>query len=172
MSFAAIAVAVVGAGVAAYGQRQAGIAQKEGAEYNALIQERQADEARQTMIENLRRKRDNKSRIMGSVAVGQAARGLAVDSGSLALEEIEIDDRLDQEINDYTDQALAAEEYQRSQARMTRYAGESADYASKYQATGTILGGLGDGFGAYTQAVKLGRTPDTFGLYKNQRKRY
>jgi hypothetical protein len=153
-------------GLTAFGQYQQGQQAEATAEYNASLQRRQADRQRETMKTNVARQKDDKSRYMAGVNVSQAASGVLADTGTPVLMKAEIGNRLNERISDYTQQALSAEAYTRSQAEMTEFGGQQSAAASKIAMGGTILGGIGKMGSQYASGVKSGSIKyNPLGLY-------
>ena len=142
-------VSLAGLGLSAFSSYKSGQAAEAAAEYNADLMELRAKQQRRTMVTNLRRQRDDKSRYMAGLNVHQAASGVLTDTGTPVLIREEIGKRLDEKISDYTNQALASESYTRSQAVMARFGGEQSAAAAKLQVGGTILGAIGGTASSY-----------------------
>ena len=165
MGFAPLALTAVSTGLGAYGQYKSGQQANEAAKYNADIQRSQADEQRKTMIENRHRMNRNKRTSLSTVDLQQANSGILSDTGTPVIQRAGIESRLDERISDFTEQAMAREQYTRSQASMTEFTGQQQAAASKTAAFGTILGGIGKMGGQYASGTKSGSIPDTFGIW-------
>ena len=162
-----MALTALSTGISAFSQNQQGKAAEGTANYNAMLQRRQADQQRDVRKENVKRQRDDKGRQMSSVDVHQAASGVLADTGSPTLVRADIESRLSERINGYAENAIAQENYTRSQADRTEFAGQQARAASKIAMGGTILGGLGKMASQYGSGVKSGSIKyNPLGLYK------
>lgn len=155
-TLAAIAavVAVVGAGISAYGMYQQGQSQKKVAAYNAQLQQNSAIAARQESEAEAARLRDRANRIRGSQITAASKSGLML-SGSVN------DVMYDSSINSELDALTAIYKGQRSantlnsQAAITRFEGESAAETAMWGAGGTILTGTTQALGYWGQSKSM-----------------
>lgn len=157
-AYAAIAASLVGAGVSAYGQYQAGKAQKKMGEYNAKVAENAAKSEAQASAENAKRKREQNQRVLSGMRARMAAGGANIGAGSsldvlgdsaseLELQALDMFRNSDAQIRQYG-----------SQAGMSRYEGNQASAASKYAAMGNLISGAGSAASGYGNANYSGAT--------------
>lgn len=152
----------------AYSQKQQGDASQDTAEYNAKLSERQAQAQRHDRQVNSTRMREDMNRKLATYRAQAAANGVISDEGSPLAVYSESRDRFDEQIDQYTQQAITRESLMMDQARMQRYQGEEAAKAGKISAVGTLLGTAAKTASGYAGGVKQGSIKDHFGLYKTQ----
>lgn len=154
MGFPAAIAAVTAASGVASGvvQYRASQAAEDRAEYQADLQDRQATDERNTLRENMRRKMDDRRRYLAKVALHQANSGAMADTGT-PLEVLgDITNRLDEEIYDYGEAALARVGQLRAGAEMSRYAAQQTAAARPISAFGSLLKTTASTYSAYDQA--------------------
>lgn len=157
MGFTAAAVAIsAGAGLAqTYSSYQASKAAEQRAKYDATMQERQANEEKETAKENLRRKRDDRNRYLAQVALSQTASGFESSTGT-PLEVLgDITNRLDEDIYDYGEAAMARVSQLRAGAQMSRYTGKQIAKARPLQLFGNLLQTGASSYSAYSRAANM-----------------
>jgi len=125
----AASTAVTGAS-AWYGARQQAAGARQQADYAADLAERQASLETDRLKENQRRLRANRRRYLEAARVRQANTGIRPDTGSPLAVMREITTVADEELHDFTEQALGRIHYMRDQARMTRWEGAQAAAAA------------------------------------------
>ena len=135
-----LAVAGLAGGVmSAYGQLQQGEETQQTQNYNAQLDEQQAQVARQNAILNEYRARKEQGIMTGLQMGGYAKSGVSVGTGSpldviadsISNSELEI------QMRNYNSEVEARNK--ESEARMRRLYGQNAVTQSKYQAVGTLL---------------------------------
>lgn len=120
-------------------QRRAADAATDRAEYQARLQERQAQDELNVAKENARRKREDRNRYLARVALSQAASGFETDQGT-PLEVLgDITNRLDEQIYDYTEAAMARVGQLRAGAAMSRYSASQIQGSKNMSTFGTLL---------------------------------
>lgn len=153
MSWAIVAVAVVsvvGAGVSAYGQKQAADAASSVAKVNAKNEETQAGiAAQQAQLEAEQQRRQSRLRLGAQRAAG-AKNGIDLSSGSITdvFQDTANQGELDALSTIYAGQTQAA--YLRGRASVSRAESKNYKSAGSLQAAATIIGGIGSaGASAY-----------------------
>lgn len=145
----ALILMVAGTAVSAFGQYQAGQAQKAAANYNARVQEAQAIQQEMENRENIRRERKSGQGLLSSQRQKLGASGVVIQAGS----PLEILGRTAGELELRAQDAARAGrsnlQYGLSQSRMTKWEGKQAATAATLGATGTILQGAGQSFAMY-----------------------
>ena len=153
MAIAAV-ILFAGAAISAYGQYQAGQAQKAAANYNARVQEAQAIQQDMENRENIRRERKAGQGFLSSQRQKLGASGVVIQTGS----PLEVLGRTAGEIELRAQDAARAGrsnlQYGLSQAQMTKWEGKQAATAATLGATGTILQGAGQAYGMYKAGKK------------------
>ncbi len=144
------ALMMVGYGMQAYGQYEAGRQNNQIAKYNASVNERQARFAIARGEESVRDYRSKIRRVIGSQRSGYAGQNVRLDSETVSqldhdTRRIELEDMRRLRAN----AQLEAWGF-RTQAKGQRMAGSAARDAGIYQAGGTLLTGAGDSYGAYS----------------------
>jgi hypothetical protein len=142
MSSIALATIAVGTAVTAYGQYQAGQAQERALNYQAAVQERNAQIARQNAEYDAQRQSARLRRAIGSQRAAVLASGIQMEGTALELQQ----DTVQQAEMDRLAILYGGEiNYQnaRSEAELSRMQGKAAGQAGTTAAFGTVLGGLG-----------------------------
>jgi len=142
MSSIALAAIAVGTAVTAYGQYQAGQAQERALNYQAAVQERNAQIARQNAEYDAQRQSARLRRAIGSQRAAVLASGIQMEGTALELQQ----DTVQQAEMDRLAILYGGEiNYQnaRSEAELSRMQGKAAGQAGTTAAFGTVLGGLG-----------------------------
>ena len=139
----ATTAAVVGAGVSAYGQYQAGQSQKSMANYSAKLAENEAiAKEQQSHAESLQMRKDME-RMKASQRAGYAKSGAIQTEGTPLLVMAEQAGMMELDVLNYQrNRALEASSL-RQQASMYKYEGKQAARAATIGAVGTFLGGVG-----------------------------
>ncbi len=140
MSFLSIAIgasAVIGAA----GQIYAGKQQKAAADYNAKIQEQQAEMEFLEQQEQTKRDRANNEKLLARNIALRAASGIDIQSGSSLLLEAESAASMELEILDNQRVSETRSRRLRSGARVTRLEGKAAQTTSYFQAGASLLRG-------------------------------
>ena len=139
-STAILVAAAVGTAVTAYGQYQAGQAQERALNYQAAVQERNAQIARQNAEYDAQRQSARLRRAIGSQRAAVLASGIQMEGTALELQQ----DTVQQAEMDRLAILYGGEiNYQnaRSEAELSRMQGKAAGQAGATAAFGTILGG-------------------------------
>lgn len=139
-----MAMMVAGIGMSAYGQYAAGQQAAATADYNAKLQERQAQTDEQRAVIASRRQADEASRRMSSLRARMGASGVKPTSGTAlaVLGEQAKQSSLENLTIGYEGQIGAAQK--RQQAAATRTAGKSKKLAANIGAGTTLLTGFGN----------------------------
>lgn len=134
---------LIGTGVSAFGQYQAGQDSKKAGEYNAAIAMRQAEERRRSgeLVEYQQRK--NLEATVGNQAARYAGSGISVTTGSpiSVMTDTLAKGYLDIAIESYNN-SVAARNYE-SQAAMSQYEGKQSAKRGTTAAALTLLKGFG-----------------------------
>lgn len=140
---ASVASTLIGAGVSAYSQYKQGKAQKQMANYNAAMAEREANIEAQVSGENAIRQREMNRRQLASLRGKMAASGVSMTGGSSL-------DVYAQSVSEYETQVLdifregqLKQDRLTNQAALSRYEGKQAYSAGKIGAIGSLIGGAG-----------------------------
>lgn len=148
-STAILVAAAVGTAVTAYGQYQAGQAQERALNYQAAVQERNAQIAKQNAEYDAQRQESRLRRAIGSQRAAVLASGIQMEGTALDLQQ----DTVQQAEMDRLAILYGGEiNYQnaRSEAELSRMQGKAAGQAGTTAAFGTVLGGFGNvGVSAY-----------------------
>ena len=147
----AIALMIVGTAVTAYGQYQAGKDKQAALDYNASIEERNA-QVRLEKAEYDANQKDKKTRrVIASQRVAFAAGGFTIAGTALdTLRDSATQGEMDRMAIMYGGEMDA--ENSRNQAELNRMEGKAAARAGKYAAAGTVLSGAGSASSANSQA--------------------
>ena len=140
------AVAVVGAGVSAYGMYAQGQAQKQMADYNAKVQQNNAAMKMQQGQYEAGLIAQRNRRLRGAQAAASGKAGVDV-SGSVS--DVMYDSALQGEVNRLSAiyKGQIGSDESASAASLSRASGESAVSQSYWGAAGTLLSGAGQGLG-------------------------
>lgn len=138
-----LAVVVVGAGVTAYGQVQAGKAADALGRYNAQQEEINASAATRDANIQANQIRERNRLIAGKQYAAYAASGVAADTGSPLLVESKTRANLEMGALEAERQGGIEASKDLQQAEIDRIEGKNALTGSRYAATGTILQGIG-----------------------------
>ena len=151
MSFAitAAVVAVAGAGVSAYGQYQAGQAQKEMANYNAKLAENEAIAKEQATAAETQRMRSQKERALAAQRAGYAKSGSVITEGTPLLTMAEQAGLMELDILQMQRTGAMSAGASKSEASLSRYSGKQAATGAMWQTGGTLLQGAGSAYGNY-----------------------
>jgi hypothetical protein len=149
MSFVvtAVVVGVAGAGLAAYGQYEAGQAQKATANYNAKLAENEAKATEQKAHVESQQMQRQKERLTASQRAGFAKGGATITSGTplLLMAEQAGDAELDI-LNLQRNRAMEVTAL-KSEATLQKFQGKQAARAANIQAGATVIGGAGKAAG-------------------------
>lgn len=156
LGFAAIAASLAGAGISAYGQYQAGKAQKEMAEYNAKVAENSAQAEFAASRENAKRQREMNLRHLSAMQRKLAAGGVEVSSGSASDALTTASSELELNTLDLFREAEAKQVAYRNQAALSRYEGRQAYSAAKIGSIGTLIGGVGSAANSFFAGKSAG----------------
>lgn len=143
LTLAGSASSLVGTGISAYGSYQAGKQQKAAADYNAKMNEMEADRALDVGIENTKRKRQDNQRRLASYRASFASSGVS-SSGSYTDFMSDSASQLEMQALDVFNQAQNQAASFRNQAASQRYSGAAAKSAGAIGAAGTLIGGVAD----------------------------
>ena len=150
----AMILMVAGTAVSAFGQYQAGQAQKAAANYNARVQEAQAIQQDMENRENIRRERKAGQGFLSSQRQKLGASGVVIQTGS----PLEVLGRTAGELELRAQDAARAGrsnlQYGLSQAQMTKWEGKQAATAATLGSAGTLLQGTGQAISMYKAAKK------------------
>lgn len=152
----AIAAMAVGTAVSAYGQYQAGKAQKRAYEYNAQIQEQNAKMAQEQAEYEARRQKSRTRKMLAAQRVAYNASGVVGSTGTAldTLRQTMMEGEMDRMAILYGGDVEAVN--QRSQAALSRMQGKAAYKAGMFGAASTLLGGAGKTGYAYHEGKALG----------------
>ena len=147
----AVAMMIVGTAVSAYGQYQAGKAQKAAYDYNAQIEERNAQIARDQAAYDAKQQEKRTRQISASQRVAYAAGGFTMAGTPLdTLRQSATEGEMDRMAILYGGDVEAAN--RESHAELARMQGTAAKTAGTYAAAGTAIGGFGSAAGVNAQA--------------------
>lgn len=152
----AIAMMVVGTVVSAYGQYQAGQAQKRAHEYNARIAEQNAQIAKDQAAYEAERQKKRTRAMLAKQRVGYGASGIVSNTGTALdmLRNTMMDGEMDRMAILYGGDVEAVN--QRAKAASERMQGKAAAMAGKFGAASTLLSGAGSAGYKYKQGQHLG----------------
>lgn len=123
------------------------------AEYQSELLQRQADNERETMRINRRRKGEDRDRYLARVRMEQANSGAGM-SGTNQMVFDTITSRVDERINDMTEQHYARIGRMEDAKRMTLYRGKQSAAAQRMNAYAGAIGDIADTFGNVSDAKK------------------
>tara|TARA_Y100000389_G_C17263944_1_gene414450 strand:+ start:280 stop:771 length:492 start_codon:yes stop_codon:yes gene_type:complete len=147
----AIGMMIVGTAVSAYGQYQSGKAQKAAYDYNAQIEERNAQIARDQAAYDAKQQEKKTRQIIASQRVAYAAGGFTTAGTPLdTLRQSATEGEMDRMAILYGGDVEA--QNRKSQAELQRMQGRAAKTAGTYAAVGTAIGGFGNAAGVNAQA--------------------
>lgn len=144
----ALLVMAAATAVTAYGQYQQGQAQERAYGYQAAVQERNAQIAKQNAEYDAQRQSARLRRAIGSQRAAVLASGIQMEGTALELQQ----DTVQQAEMDRLAILYGGEiNYQnaRSEAELSRMQGKAAGQAGTTAAFGTVLGGFGQGYSTY-----------------------
>ena len=152
----AIAMMAVGTAVNAYGQYQAGKAQKRAYEYNAQVQEQNAKMAQEQAEYEARRQKSRTRKMLAAQRVAYNASGVVGNAGTAldTLRQTMMEGEMDRMAILYGGDVEAVN--QRSQAALSRMQGKAAYKAGMFGAAGTLLSGAGQTGYSYQEGKALG----------------
>ncbi len=152
----AVAMMAVGTAVSAYGQYQAGKAQKRAYEYNAAIQEQNARIAREQAEYEARRQESRTRKMLARQRVAYAGSGFVSSAGTAldTLRQTMTEGEMDKMAILYGGDVESVN--QRSQAALSRMQGKAAYKAGMFNAAGTLLSGGGQTYTTMKQGQSLG----------------
>jgi hypothetical protein len=139
----ALVALAVGTAVTAYGQYQQGQAQERAANYNAAVQERNAQIAKQNAEYDAERQSSKLRRAIGSQRAAVMASGIQMEGTALDLQA----DTVQQGEMDRLAILYGGEissQNSKSEAELSRMQGKAAAQAGTTAAFGTVLGGFGN----------------------------
>lgn len=162
-ALAAAAVAsIAAAGISAYGMYSQGQAQKKMAEYNAEVAANAAKSSQMQGQAEAERIRDRNARVAGAQRASFLSSGVTISgSASDVMYDSALEGELDAMMAIYRGDIGANQA--NSQAELSRMQGRAAQSASMYNATGTLLTGVGNSLGYYGEykAEKLKQSNPT-----------
>lgn len=145
-----------GTGLNYAAQRSAADAQEDAAEYQADLLRQTADNDTEARVDNDRRQQDNADRYLSRIFVQQARAGVVTDQGTARLVLEDIESRVDDELANFSQQAVSQIDRTRNAATMTTWQGQANAKATRLQAAGSLLGGLAQtaaaGYSQYREA--------------------
>tara|TARA_S200000501_G_scaffold224852_1_gene210775 strand:+ start:565 stop:1044 length:480 start_codon:yes stop_codon:yes gene_type:complete len=152
----AVAMMAVGTAVSAYGQYQAGKAQKRAYDYNAQIQEQNARIAQEQADYEARRQESRTRKMLAAQRVAYAGSGFTSNTGTAldTLRQTMSEGEMDKMAILYGGSVEAVN--QRAQASLSRMQGKAAYKAGMYNAAGTLLAGGGQTYTTGAQGKALG----------------
>ena len=134
-------MAVLGAGMGAYGKYQAGRAQNAAARYSAKIKGQQARLTEQEMESETTRSHEEARRLKGSQLAAFAKSGAQDSSGTPLLVMAEQAGEMEMDILEQRRNRMIEAEGLRSEAEMLKWQGKQAKRAGTIGAFSTLLGG-------------------------------
>jgi hypothetical protein len=143
-----LATTAIGAGVTAYGQRQAGKAREQAAKYNAKVAENQAIQEGMNARERARRLRMKHRRIKASQRVRTAKSGILATGSALEVM-AETATNMEMELSDLRWQSDIKQADYQAQAGMSLWEGRQARRAGNIAAGASLLSGAAKGAGTY-----------------------
>lgn len=123
------------------------------AEYESELIQRQVDNERETMQTNRRRKSEDKDRYLARVRMEQANSGAGMEGTNQMVFDT-ITSRVDERINDMTEQYHARIGRLEDSKRMTLYRGKQSAAAQRMNAYAGAIGDIADTFGNVRDAKK------------------
>jgi len=149
MGFDPATLMLAGTALGAFGEYQAGQDQSAMAEYNAKVQEREAQAAEQKAMIESRRQAAEAARQMSTLRARMGASGVISTTGAPL--EIQAEQARQSELENAMIGYEGVTEAQRlrSGAAQTRYAGKVAKQASRIKAGTTLLTGFGQAYGGF-----------------------
>lgn len=152
----AVAMMAVGTVVSAYGQYQAGKAQKRAYDYNAQIQQQNARIAEEQAQYEARRQESRTRKMLAAQRVAYAGSGFQSNAGTAldTLRQTMQEGEMDKMAILYGGDVEAVN--QRSQAALSRMQGKAAYKAGMFNAAGTLLSGGGQAYTTRAQGKALG----------------
>jgi hypothetical protein len=154
----ALLVMAAATAVTAYGQYQQGQAQERAYNYQAAVQERNAQIAKQNADYDAQRQSSRLRRAIGSQRAAVLASGIQMEGTALELQQ----DTVQQGEMDRLAILYGGEiNYQsaRSEAELARMQGKAAGQAGTTAAFGTVLGGFGQTYAAGHKMGVFGKKP-------------
>lgn len=143
LAVASLVVTAIGAGVSAYGAYQQGQTAKSTAEYNAKLQEQQAQNAELENRQNMQRMQLQNERTLASQRVNYAAAGLEIGNGTPLQVQADTAKQLTLNMLDQNRAANSQEQSLYAQAGATQWAGQQYATAGMLSAGGSLLQGAG-----------------------------
>jgi hypothetical protein len=152
MFYTAVVVAVVGAGVGAYGAHQQAQAAEDTAKYNAQVQRNQAEAETNVAKENVARAQTQARRELAALRAANASNGLAMQGSPLAV----LGDTATQLQLEALDIAYAGEARARalqSQASMSLYEGKTRASAIRTNSYAQLASSAAGAAGSYGKST-------------------
>lgn len=153
MAYIAVAVAVIGAGVSAYGSYEQGQSAKKAAEYNAEMNQRAADDALQRGSIEAARVKENTRKLISSQIAASGASGFDSSTGTSLDLSVEAKGygELDAltTINNAQRQASGMD----AQATLDRFQGSASARAGTISAAGTLISAAGSSYYGYKKGM-------------------
>jgi hypothetical protein len=147
----AVAMMIVGTAVSAYGQYQSGKAQKAAYDYNAQVEERNAQIARDQAAYDASQQEKKTRQVIAAQRVAYSAGGFTMAGTALdTLRQSATEGEMDRMAILYGGDVESAN--RKSAATLARYQGKAAKTAGTYAAAGTAIGGFGSAAGTNAQA--------------------
>jgi len=152
LAIAGIVTAVAGAGVSAYGQYQAGQAQKAMGDYNAKLARNEAIAKEQATAAETQRMRTQKERALASQRAAYAKTGAMTTTGTPLLAMAEQAGLMELDILNMQRTGAMSAGASRSEAAMSKYQGSQAAKAGTIGAGSTLLQGASGATSMYMRA--------------------
>lgn len=155
-----IGIGLIGGAMSAQGSKQAGKAAKRMAGFNASVAEQQADDALARGREAEDQLKSGVRKLVGSQRAGFAAQGVSLADEDGSAVQVEEDTFTSQNADLERIRVNAGREAWgfRMQASNYRMGGAATATQRNAEATGTILGSLGNAFTGYSQSQNYRRT--------------
>jgi len=150
----ALAAVIAGTATAAYGQYQAGQAQKAAMDYNAKLAENEAIAKEQATRAETQRMRAQAERAKASQRAAYAKTGAVISEGTPLLSMAEQAGLMELDILNMQRTGAMSAQASRSQAAMDKFSGKQAATAATWQAGSTLLTGAGSSYSTY----KMGKS--------------
>ncbi len=153
MAYVAVAVAVIGAGVSAYGQYSAGESQKEAADYNAKMQDRAAQDALQRGSIESAQIKDRTRKLISMQIANSGASGFDSSTGTALDLSVEAKGYGELDALTTINNAQRVASGQKAQAELDRFQGSAAQRAGTIGAAGTLISGASSAYYGYQKGM-------------------
>ena len=166
VAYLSIASTVVGTAASFYATDQSKKAAEAEASYRQSLLKNQRVEEKTTLKENTRRRLQERDRQLSELRVLQASRGFAPSGTQLAVLG-ETQNRMDEEIDDLTNQGMGRIRQYGEQIRMSKFGAAQASQAADIQQFSNLLGGVTSGASSYASNYRnYGEGADVFNIFK------